>query len=96
MTKFLTAAAWSALILGGTAVADTPPSEAADAATEEAATETGSDVTTIRYGDKADAETEVESVGTIANVTIESQDDDEEEGDDLEDDAEDASDSGAE
>ena len=96
MTKFLTAAAWSALVLGGTAVADTPPSEAPEATTEEVATEAMSDVKTIRYGEKAEAETEAEAVAKVANVTIEGETDAEVEGDELNSDAEEASDSDGE
>jgi len=84
MTKFLTAAAWSALIFGGTAFADTPPSESSEVATEDAATEMDSEMKTIRYGDEAEADVEAEATGIIANVTVEGEMDAEAEGDDLE------------
>jgi len=92
MTKFLTAAAWSAMVLGGVAVADTPPAESAEVVAEEATAEVASEVKTIRYGDAAEAEveTEMESVGTVANVTIEGEVEAEEDGEELEMEAEEA------
>ena len=75
MTKYLTTAAWAALVLGGVAVADTPPAESAEVAAEEVATEVESEMTTTyRYGDAEETEVETEVEGTIAAVTIEEAD----------------------
>ena len=83
MTKYLTTAAWAALVLGGVAVADTPPAESTDVATEEATEAPAELTTTVTYGDAEEAEGETESAGTIAAVTIEGE---------VEDDAEDMTD----
>lgn len=60
MTKFLTAAAWSALVLGGAAVADTPPAET-EVVTEEVMTEAPTDITTT-YSEVEAVEAEDETV----------------------------------
>ena len=60
MTKFLTAAAWSALVLGGAAVADTPPAET-EVVTEEVTTEAPTEITTT-YSDIEEVEAEDETV----------------------------------
>lgn len=90
MTKFLTAAAWSALVITGAAVAETPPAETTEV-TEEAATETASEMKTIRYGDKMETETESEAdtAGTVASVTVDGEV--AVEGDDLEEDSDEES-----
>ena len=70
MTKFLTAAAWSALVLGGAAVADTPPAEA------EVATEAATELTTLEgVADEASVE--------ITAAEAETEDDAEISGDDM-------------
>ena len=61
MTKFLTTAAWAALVLGGAAAADTPPAESADMTVEEnavAEVEAPMDITAaeISSEDEGDAE----------------------------------------
>ena len=61
MTKFLTAAAWSALVLGGAAVADTPPAEV-DVAAEDATTEALTEIATTSSYDE-DVEAEGETAG---------------------------------
>jgi len=79
MTKFLTAAAWSALVIGGAAVAEPPATETAETVAGDVTTEATSEVKTIRYGDAAEVETEAETSATIAAVTIEGEEATEEE-----------------
>ena len=84
MTKFLTTAAWAALVLGGVAVADTPPAETADETVAEATAEP----TTVTYGDVE--EVEAEATETIAAVKVEGEDDAEDMSEESELDAEEA------
>lgn len=73
MTKFLTTAAWAALVMGGVAVADTPPSEAAEVIAEESATveaDVSEETTTITMGDEAEAKVEESTDATVASATI--------------------------
>ena len=69
MTKFLTTAAWAALVLGGAAAADTPPAESADMTVEEnavAEVEAPMDITAaeISSEDEGDAEATMDDTAT--------------------------------
>ena len=65
MTKYITTAAWAALVLGGVAFADTPPVEPAEDAVQEETT------TEIKIGDDVEMVEADNVAGTIATVTIE-------------------------
>lgn len=74
MTKYLTTAAWAALVLGGVAAADTPPSESAEVAVEETSTsdlEAPKEITSVRIGDETDVEAKTETDETVASVSVE-------------------------
>ena len=76
MTKYLTTAAWAALVLGGVAVAETPPSESADAVIEDTAaveTEAPKDITTADYSDEVEADAETDMDDTAASETAEAE-----------------------
>ena len=74
MTKFLTTAAWAALVLGGVATADTPPAESSEVTIEEetmADADAPKDITTVSIGDEIEAEAETETDETAASVVVE-------------------------
>ena len=74
MTKFLTTAAWAALVLGGVAAADTPPSESAEVTVEEKAVvevEAPMDITAAEVSSEIEADAETDMDETAASAIAE-------------------------